>query len=261
MSEHLQLIIPAAGAGTRFRNAGFDVPKPLIEISGIPMLIWVICNFAPQPDDHIVIVGQEKDQLPEKLKEYLELLKCDVSFVEIEGLTKGPAATVELAIPFIKANSPVIVANSDQFVSTDFSTFLNEVRAGQSDGNILTMIASGEKWSYIGRDSAGRINKVVEKKQISDEATVGIYAWSNLAILQESISYLRDKNITVNNEFYIAPSYQFLIEESLSINTFPVGNHGDSVHGLGTPEDLAHFLLHNDFTKFYHSVISNLGKK
>jgi hypothetical protein len=123
------------------------------------------------------------------------------------------------------------------------------------------MIASGEKWSYVGRDSEGRINRVVEKKQISNEATVGIYAWSNVAILQDSISYLRDKNITVNNEFYIAPSYQFLIEESLSINSFSVGNHGDSVHGLGTPEDLAEFLVHYEFATFYESVISNFGKK
>jgi NDP-sugar pyrophosphorylase family protein len=177
-----------------------------------------------------------------------------VTFIEIEGITTGPASTVKLALPHLNPNLPVIVANSDQYVSHDLSSFLEAVRNSENPGTILTMTATGSKWSYIGRNELGNITEVVEKRPISDEATVGIYAWSSPELLRDSIQYIESEELLVNNEYYVAPSYCYLVLKGLSIGVYSVGDHGDAVHGLGTPEDLSAFLNHAHFEIFKTQV-------
>lgn len=195
MTSPIQLVIPAAGAGTRFRDVGVLTPKPLIEIAGYPMIMWVMCNFHLRADDSVIVVSQRADELQKKLKSYLSAFPCPIHFLEIDGLTEGPASTVEIAIPLLSHNSPIIVANSDQYVSFDLTEFIGAVRRKEYPGTILTMDASGNKWSYIGRNIEGTIEKVIEKEQISNEATVGIYGWSNLEILKNSLSFLNETNL------------------------------------------------------------------
>jgi len=122
----------------------------------------------------------------------------------------------------------------------------------------LTMIASGAKWSYVERGNDGSIIRVVEKIEVSEEATVGIYGWSSGKLLLESIKDLIQSNTRVNNEFYIAPTYNYLLSSFLTVNTVSVGTHGESVHGLGTPEDLEHFLKQKSLKEFLTSVRDNL---
>jgi hypothetical protein len=90
--------------------------------------------------------------------------------------------------------------------------------------------------------------------QISNEATVGIYAWADSSILQDALNYLQESKTLVNNEYYVAPSYNFLIQKKLRIECISVGDHGDKVHGLGTPEDLREFLNHVNFNQFREKV-------
>jgi NDP-sugar pyrophosphorylase family protein len=248
MTSPIQLVIPAAGVGSRFRNCGIATPKPLIEIGGFPMILWVISNFKLEADDTVIIVCQRAEMLPDKLKGYLSSFTFKIFFIEIDGLTSGPASTVEMALSKLKKDIPVIVANSDQYISSDLTEFLFAVRQKNFSGTILTMHASGNKWSYIGRDTQGRVNNVVEKRQISTEATVGIYAWANPELLRDALQFLKVTNLLVNNEFYIAPSYNYLISQRLDIGCISVGIHGDTVHGLGTPEDLEEFLRHSHFS-------------
>jgi len=254
MTTPIQLVIPAAGAGSRFREVGILTPKPLIPISGIPMIIWVITNFELCDEDKIIIICQKDDNLKANLEDFMHLVPCDIEYVEINGLTDGPATTVSLSIGHLDLERPVIIANSDQYVSEGLPEFINSVRDSMSDGTILTMEASGNKWSYIGRDSSGKVTEVVEKKEISSEATVGIYAWSTAGKMMESITYLKSINLRVNNEYYVAPTYGYLIKNDLTIGTVTVGKHGEAVHGLGTPNDLDQFLSHVDFEIFRKQV-------
>lgn len=242
MSEPLQLLIPAAGKGSRFTNAGFDFPKPIIPVWDIPMLIWVISNFPLEPEDQIRILCQSEHEIPGMLKNYVKKLPNQVKFLEIDYWTEGPAHSVELLLEGINDSSPVVCANSDQYVFSGLPEFVNAVRNGKSQGQILTMEATSNAWSYIGRDSDGKVIRVVEKEEISNEATVGVYGWSSAATLRAALSWQRDTGLKVNNEYYVAPSYQFLIENRLEISTHSVGLHGVGVHGLGVPKDLENFL-------------------
>lgn len=242
MNKALHLLIPAAGKGSRFADVGFDTPKPLIPIWDIPMLIWVISNFPLEDQDKVSILCQKSHGIPRILKPFTDKLAVEVTFIEIDYWTDGPAHSLELLIDNLDENLPAICANSDQYIFAGLPEFVGAVRSGASQGQILTMEASGNAWSYVGRDSDGRVNEVVEKKQISDEATVGVYGWSSIKILRDSLTWQRLSGSRVNNEYYVAPSYRHLIEQGLKISTHSVGTHGDGVHGLGVPEDLEHFI-------------------
>lgn len=257
----LNLVIPAAGMGSRFRAIGVDTPKPLIPILGIPMIGWVIANFNLQPQDEIWIISRKNDGISTILKNLLPNLTNEIHFIEIDELTDGAATTLEFALNQIPDNQAVLCANSDQFVTADLSPFMKMVRANNSNGQILTMSASGNKWSYVKRNSNGDIVDVVEKVQVSDEATVGVYGWCTAQNATESITLMKKADFKVNGEFYIAPSYTFLINQGGEVVTYNVGNVEEDVHGLGTPEDLEKFLS-NINLKYYHaSVCTTLGIK
>ena len=250
MTRPLQLLIPAAGKGSRFADVGFQTPKPLIPIWDIPMLIWVLNNFPLDAGDEISILCQLEHQIPEKLQPFTSRMSNTVRFIEIDYWTDGPAHSLELLLEGLDHESSVICANSDQFIFSGLPEFVSAVRTGSSSGQILTMEASGTAWSYVGRDDLGKVNRVVEKQEISSEATVGVYGWDSIKTLRSALAWQRMSGLKVNNEYYVAPSYQFLIDNNLEISTHSVGEHRIGVHGLGIPSDLEHFLTlktANDF--------------
>jgi NDP-sugar pyrophosphorylase family protein len=257
----LNLVIPAAGMGSRFRATGIDTPKPLIPILGIPMIGWVIANFNLQPEDVIWIISRKEDKISAILEELLPQLENEIRFIEIDKLTDGAATTLEFALNQIPQNEAVLCANSDQFVSSDLSTFMDMVRGNESAGQILTMSANGNKWSYVKRNSEGVVVDVVEKVQVSDEATVGVYGWRTAQDATDSISQMKKADFKVNGEFYVAPSYTFLINQGGEVATYNVGNVEEDVHGLGTPEDLEIFLKNPSLNTYHRFVCSALGIK
>jgi dTDP-glucose pyrophosphorylase len=251
--RNISLIIPAAGEGQRFKVAGFDSPKPLIKVKGTPMIMWVVQNFNLTEKDEVIIIQQSKHELAMQLKKYLISVKASIKFVTVEGLTLGPAKTVMHATSFVNKENAVIVANSDQYVSQGLKEFVGKIRNSKNSGLILTMAANGNKWSYVKRDNRNvKILEVREKVEISREATVGIYGWSNSKLMIDGFNEMFSKNDLANGEFYVAPSYNYLIKKGIEVLPFFIGDHSEAVHGLGTPEDLSHFekskidFLHND---------------
>ena len=242
MTTPLHLILPAAGLGSRFKEVGETRPKPLIPVFDIPMIVWVILNFSLRRTDKIWIISQKSDCLPTHLGEFLSKIDIPFEFIEIDGLTEGPAVTCELALACIPDDHSVVIANTDQFVFANLSAFVDSVRGNSGVGQILTMKASSAAWSYVGRDVYGRIREVVEKIEISDEATVGVYGWSQSRFAKEAFRHTFQTDIRTNGEFYVAPTYNYLINRGYQVETFLVGEHGTAVHGLGVPKDLAAFL-------------------
>ncbi|CAN2171072.1 GCD1 Nucleoside-diphosphate-sugar pyrophosphorylase involved in lipopolysaccharide biosynthesis/translation initiation factor 2B, gamma/epsilon subunits (eIF-2Bgamma/eIF-2Bepsilon) [Candidatus Nanopelagicaceae bacterium] len=255
----INLVIPAAGMGSRFRANGVDTPKPLIPILGVPMIGWVIANFALNPQDEIWIITRKEDGIPLKLETLLPGLKNEIHFIEIDKLTDGAATTLQFALNKISTTETVLCANSDQFVSSSLDPFMKLVRSNESDGQILTMAAHGNKWSYVKRDEFNEVIDVVEKVQVSDEATVGVYGWRTARDAISSIEKMKEADFKVNGEFYVAPSYTFLINQGGRVATHNVGSVEMDVHGLGTPEDLNLFLRNPNLDKYFADVRKRLG--
>ena len=173
----LNIVIPMAGRGSRFLNAGDDKPKPLIEIYGHPMIEYVTKNITPACEHRFIFIVQEEHILKFGLDEQLKKMAPGCIIVPIDHITEGAACTVLLAEKYFDNGDPLMIANSDQFVDIDINGYLNAM--GEKDGLIMTMPASDPKWSFIRYDSEKNVTLVREKEVISDEATVGIYNYAH----------------------------------------------------------------------------------
>jgi NDP-sugar pyrophosphorylase family protein len=237
----MQYLIPAAGRGSRFSSAGFKEPKPLIKLHGIPLIVWVLANFNYKKNDSINIVVQKDSFDISYLGKYLKSLPIKPNFILLDEITDGAARTVFFATRVLDPEKSMIVANSDQYVTQDLQNYVDYASSTTSDGCILTMKASSDKWSYVSVESSNHVRQVVEKKEISSEATVGVYSWRKVNDFNNSFRRMVSAEDRVNGEFYLAPTYNYMIGDRQVVSYLNVGEIDVNVHGLGTPEDLVKF--------------------
>ena len=237
-NEKLNVLIPMAGAGSRFEQAGYTFPKPLIEVNGKPMIQVVIENL--NLDANYIYVVQKAHREKYNLDTLLNLLTPGCKIVETDGLTEGAACTALLAKDYIDNDNPLFFANSDQFVEWDSNEFMYKMQETDADGGIVSFTATHPKWSFAKIDENGLVTEVAEKNPISDIATVGYYFWKHGSDFVKYAEQMIEKNIRVNNEFYVCPVFNQAIEDCKQIRTF----NTDGMWGLGTPEDLNYYLEH-----------------
>jgi len=162
--------------------------------------------------------------------------------VPVEHVTEGAACTVLLAKQHIDTDDALMLANSDQWVDIEIDDYLGSMDRQRADGLIMTMQADDPKWSFVGLDRKRLVTRVVEKEVISNEATVGIYNFRRGCDFVRAAEQMIARNVRVNNEFYVAPVYNQLIEEGARIAIYNVGREGAGMYGLGIPSDLERFL-------------------
>jgi HAD superfamily hydrolase (TIGR01509 family) len=235
-NKKMNVLIPMAGAGSRFAQAGYTFPKPLIEVEGKPMIEVVVDNL--NIEAHYIFIVQKDHYEKYNLKYLLNLIAPNCDIVQIDGITEGAACTTLLAKEFINNNEPLIIANSDQYIEWNSNECVYAFSAENIDGGILTFNAHHPKWSYARIGDDGFVAEVAEKKVISNNATVGIYYWSKGSDYVRYAESMINKNIRVNNEFYVCPVYNEAIADGKKIRIKQVEN----MWGIGTPEDLNHFL-------------------
>jgi HAD superfamily hydrolase (TIGR01509 family) len=235
-NEKLNVLIPMAGAGSRFEQAGYTFPKPLIEVRNKPMIQVVVENL--NLDANYIYVVQKAHREKYNLDTLLNLLTPGCKIVETDGLTEGAACTALLAKEYIDNDNPLFFANSDQFVEWDSNEFMYKMQETDADGGIVTFTATHPKWSFAKTDENGLVTEVAEKNPISDIATVGYYYWKNGSDFVKYAEQMIEKNIRVNNEFYVCPVFNQAIEDCKQIRTFNTAG----MWGLGTPEDLNYYL-------------------
>jgi len=230
-----------AGKGSRFKDAGYAFPKPLIEIMGKTMIDVVTNNLRPDCEYKFIFICQKEHY--EKYDLY-NILKNATSnkfeVVQINGITEGAACTVLTATQFINNEDDLLIANSDQYIQTNINDFIKNARKDDKDGLIMTFKSSHPKWSYVRMNKKGEVIEVAEKKVISDHATVGIYYYKKGSDFVKAAQAMIYKNIKHNNEFYVAPTYNEMILDNKKIYIKDIPEN--KMHGLGTPEDLNAFL-------------------
>ena len=232
----MNVLIPMAGAGKRFFDAGYVFPKPLIEVDNKPMIQWVIESLNLQAN--YIFIIQKEHQEKYNIKSVLKILQPNCKIIELDHLTEGAACTTLLAKKYINNSDPLIIANSDQYINWNSSKALYDFNSKNLDGAILTFEAIHPKWSYAKCDEKGFVTEVAEKKVISKNATVGVYYWKHGADYVKSAEEMIKKNIRVNNEFYVCPVYNEFLAKNKKVKIHNV----DKMWGLGTPEDLDNFI-------------------
>jgi HAD superfamily hydrolase (TIGR01509 family) len=232
----MNVLIPMAGAGSRFQQAGYTFPKPLIDVNGKPMIQMVVENL--NIDANFVFVVQKEHREKYNLDTLLNLIAPNCKVVEVDGLTEGAACTALLAKEYIDSDAPLFFANSDQFVEWDSNEFFYKMNETDADGGIVTFKATHPKWSFAKIDDNGIVTEVAEKNPISDLATVGFYYWKHGSDFVKYAEQMISNNVRVNNEFYVCPVFNQAIEGGRVIRTFDV----PKMWGTGTPEDLKYYL-------------------
>lgn len=241
----INIVIPMAGAGSRFARAGFELPKPLIDVRGRPMIEVVVDNLRPVREHRFVFICQRAHVDNFELRKRLSTIAPGSCIVCVDGLTEGAACTVLAARDLIADDTPLMIANSDQYVDTNIEGYLAASDARGLDGLIMTMEADDPKWSFVRLDERDLVGEVAEKRVISTHATVGIYNFARGTDFVSGAEAMIFRNDRVNNEFYVAPVYNYLIGRGKRIGYFDVGPLAKVMHGLGTPEDLRTFLNAN----------------
>lgn len=237
----LNIVIPMAGRGSRFVQAGYTLPKPLIPIHGKPMVSVVIANVRPSHPHRFLFLCLQEHIQEYAIDQQLQMWAPGCAIVVVDRVTEGAACTVLLAEQYINNDEPLMIANSDQWVDCSIDDYLATMDRQQADGLIMTMKADDPKWSYVRFDEQGKVCEVVEKVVVSDEATVGIYNFRQGRLFVEAAQRMIGKNLRVNGEFYVAPTYNELIEQGKQIVIHNVGKELDGMYGLGIPSDLTTF--------------------
>lgn len=231
--NQINILIPMAGLGSRFADAGYVKPKPLIDVDGAPMIKRVVDSLGI--DGRYIFIVQREHSVKYHLLDALDDIAPGCLVVEIDGITDGAARTTLAAKELINNDSPLIIANSDQIVKWDPDQFL--FWFSEFDGITAVFEASDPKWSYV-KGEPNRVTEVAEKQVISNKANVGIYCWARGSDYVKYAEQMIAKDIRTNGEFYIAPVYNEAIADGKHIIAFSVFE----MHGVGTPEDLNTYL-------------------
>lgn len=238
----LNIVIPMAGRGSRFSQAGYTVPKPLIPVGGRPMIQWIIENVRPQRPHRFTFLclAEHLDRYPEVPAEIQRLCPgCEI--IPVRAVTEGAACTVLLARDLIDSTDPLMIANSDQIVDLPIDDYLAAGDAPGVSGLIMTFWSDHPKWSYCRLRADDTVSEVVEKQVVSNEATVGIYNFAQGRDFVRVADAAIAADLRVNGEFYVAPCYNQLIAEGAKVVTARTGKEYAGMYGLGIPEDLAFF--------------------
>lgn len=229
-ASDLNVLIPMAGLGSRFVKEGYELPKPLIDVCGKPMIQRVIESLRIDANYIFLCLKEHCDKydLKSKLK---DIVRCRV--VVVDSVTDGAACTTLLARDLIDNHFPLLLANSDQYIEWDVAKTMYLFERAYFDGGILTFEDNDPKWSYV-RIENNFVKEVAEKRVISNQATVGVYYWKHGSDYCKYADRMIQANKRVNNEFYVCPVFNEAIADGKKI----VAHNVNRMCGLGTPEDL-----------------------
>ncbi|SFM06449.1 glycosyltransferase family 2 protein [Rugamonas rubra] len=240
----LNIVLPMAGHGSRFAQAGYVEPKPLIPLGGKSMIEVVVDNLRPAQPHRFIFLCQRAHLEQYALGARLAAIAPGCVVVPVAQVTEGAACTVLLARELIDNEQPLMIANCDQYIDARIDDYLARMAAERLDGLIMTMTADDPKWSFVRLDGGGAIVEVVEKQVVSDEATVGIYNFARGSDFVAAAEQMIARGLRVNGEFYVAPAYNELIARGRKLGYHNIGRDRAGMYGLGVPDDLRFFLAH-----------------
>lgn len=226
----MNIVIPAAGKGQRFKDSGYNLPKPLINVDGVPMLIAAIKTL--DLDGRYFIILQQDEHF-ETISQLLKNEVDDVVIVPINFYTQGAACSVLLCKDYINNDTELFVANCDQIMSWNSKEAMGELR--KYDGGIVTVHSDDPKHSYVQVDNSGCAVKMVEKQVISDLALTGLHYWKHGSDYVSSAEKAIQENTDVK-EHYVSTTYNALIQGGKKIGIYMLDEN--EIHFIGTPNDL-----------------------
>jgi len=236
MNNKTNILIPIAGKGQRFVDEGYVMPKQLIMVGDTQMIDRSLSSIKNKEDCNLIFCVRRDHINNFSLDNILKKrYGDDIKIIIIDKLTRGSVETCLYAKKYINNNDPLVIYTLDVY----FEPYFDPLKIDNSiDGSILTFKSNNNNYSYAKINKEGYVSATAEKEVISENAAVGVYTFSKGSNFVNYAEQMIDKNIRVNNEFYVCPVFNQAIEDKKNIRTFNI----DKMWGLGTPEDLKYYL-------------------
>jgi len=246
--KEMLVIIPCAGAGSRFKKCNYEKPKPLIDVIDKPMIGWVIENMIiPDRKLTFVFIVQKEHNEQYGLNQYLtntcNKFNVACNIIEIDTLTAGALCTCLKGRKIIEEfnDKEIFIINSDQYIEWNSTHFIQTIEDNNADACIITFASQNPKWSYVLVNGEGWINQVKEKQVISEFATIGAYYFKKSSDFIFCADEIINKGLMSNGEYYVAPVFNIGINQlCMKVLNYPIPTQ--CANGLGTPEDLKIFI-------------------
>jgi NDP-sugar pyrophosphorylase family protein len=230
----INILIPLAGEGSRFKST-HTLPKPLIPVHNKPMIVRAIESLGIVGRYHFVVRNNEYMQ---QTMDAIYKVCYNPNIITISETTQGAASSALLLQNYMNGEEELIIANCDQIMNWNSYRVLSELR--KHEGAVVTINDSDPKHSYVKMSGESAV-QVTEKQVISNNALTGIHYWKHAKYFFESAKrMISENNKSANGEYYVAPTYNYLIKDGLDIGMCRIKN--DEFYPVGTPEDLEKYL-------------------
>jgi len=231
----LNIVMPMAGLGSRFRDAGYKQPKPLIDVLGRPMYAWATESLPLDKSTRLIfILLASQPECPELTRDIQQrYAKHSPIIVTVPELTAGQAITVLRAKEFINNDEPLLIHNADTAFDVDHA-WVESAWKEKLDGALLVFNSNEKRWSFSRENAAGFVDEVREKEVISPWASTGTY-WFRCGA-----DFVRMAESRLNSgrreaaEYYVGPLYNYMIATGGKVKNFPIRK----LYCFGTPDDL-----------------------
>lgn len=235
----MNILIPMAGRGQRFKDEGYDKPKPMIDVNGLPMIQRVIKNINPRMHDRMIFLCLKSflDKYGDQFKAMLPPIASRV-IIPVDRITQGAACTALLAKEYINNEEPLLITDCDHIVNDDdhLRKGVEFFKRNKCEGGLWCHLADNPKWSYT-RVHNGIAVEIVEKRVISDLANTGDYYFHKGSTFVEQAELMIHRGDKTRGEFYVAPVLTYLIAYGAKVMPYVV----NEMIGLGTPSDLKYY--------------------
>ncbi|MBQ7543339.1 MAG: glycosyltransferase family 2 protein [Synergistaceae bacterium] len=233
----INILIPSMGKSLFFKDSYF--PKPMIEVAGKTMLEQLAENFSTIPDRRFIFIFSRKDCTEFHLDESAKILTdYAAEVIVLEEETAGALCTCLMAADLINSESPLIISNADQIISTDFAGILAKFEDESAEAGLITFDSIHPRWSYA-RIKDGEVIEVAEKRPLSKNAIAGFYWYRHGSTFIRAAQRAVLKGSELNGRYYISSSVNEVILEGGKVAYFPVGR--DCYHSFYSPEKITDY--------------------
>ncbi len=252
----MKVIIPMSGLGSRFIEAGYKDPKPLIKVHGKPIIEWVVKMFAS--DDEFIFICRDEHIANTNLAVELKRIKPEGKIVTIKNHKRGPVYAVSKIFDTLKDDEPILISYCDYYMRWDYEGFKKAVLKGEIDGSVPCytgfhphLLPKKNLYAGCRVDDENFLLEIKEKFSFTEDKTKslhspGVYFFKNGATVKKYFQMALDRDLSLNNEFYVSLVYQLMLKDNLKIYVY------DQIKYFcqwGTPEDLEEYLFWVDQVK------------
>lgn len=239
---NLNILMPIAGIGQRFKDQGYDIPKPLIKVANKTLLEHSISTLKLDGNYIFVTLNYSNNEYNQDIERIIKSNVNNYTIIKIDQPTQGSAQTCLYAKDIINNDNPLIITNGDQYLNWESLKFLDYINNTNPDGCVSLYdhddikLYENSKYAFVKLNDAGYAIEFAEKFAISKNAMNGIHYWKKGSHFIKYVDEMIKDNVRINNELYISPSYNYMIKDGYRINTYKMDKN--EYYSLGTPEEI-----------------------